>query len=78
MSRVISKIDKYVIEKIKEKRQEADITQYDLAHQLVAPRTLISMVESGRYNRKYSLAQINEIAKILDCSIYDLFPEKPL
>jgi hypothetical protein len=35
-------------------------------------------VENPKYRAKYNLYNINELAKILDCSPKDFLPEKPL
>lgn len=75
---MVAKIDKYIIQKVKEKRLEKGITQYQLAYELEIPRSFISMAESGKYGKKYSTTQLNEIAKVLNCSIKDFFPDKPL
>ena len=38
----------------------------------------IGMAESPKYNIKYNINHINEIAKFLGCSPRDFLPEKPL
>lgn len=75
---VASKIDIYIIERVKEKRIEKGISQYELAFELEIPRSFISMAESGKYGKKYSNTLLNEIAKIFECSPRDFLPEKPL
>jgi len=75
---MLSKIDKYVIQQVREKRIENGMSQYDLALQLDVNKSFISMVESGKYDKKYNVSQLNEIAKILGCSPKDFQPEKPM
>lgn len=75
---MLSKVDKYVIQQVREKRLEKGVSQYDLAIQLDINKSFISMIESGKYNKRYNVAQLNEIAKILGCSPKDFQPEKPL
>ncbi|MBS1633855.1 MAG: helix-turn-helix transcriptional regulator [Bacteroidetes bacterium] len=76
---MIAKIDKYVIEKVREKRLEKGISQSQLSFELGHKSPgYIAMIESGRYSKKYNVVQLNEIAKALDCSVKDFFPDKPL
>lgn len=75
---MLSKVDKYVVQQVREKRIEKGLSQYDLAIQLDIDKSFISMIESGKYNKKYNVSQLNEIARILKCSPKDFQPEKPL
>ena len=75
---MVSKIDKYAIEKVKEKRLERGISQSQLAFELNMSNGFIGMVESGKYIHKYNLIHLNEIAKILECSPQDFIPKQPL
>lgn len=77
MATGVSKIDKYIIGRVKEIRIERGMTQYQLAAELEVPRSFISMIESGKYAKKYNASQLNELAKILNCSPKDFMPEKP-
>ena len=76
--RVIDEIDKYVIAKVKEKRTERGISQSKLAFELGVSNSFIGMVESSRFQHKYSISQLNQIAFLLDCSPRDFLPEKAL
>ena len=59
---------------IKELREEAGLTQTDLAEGLgYRSRALIAMWESGQ--RKPPSDKLPKLAKILNCSINDLFKE---
>ena len=78
MSSELDAIDTYAIKKVKEKRIESGLSQAQLANLLDVSTGFIGMVESGNYQHKYSLAQLNEIAKILKCELYDFIPQHPL
>jgi len=73
-----SKIDTYVIERVKEKRIEKNLTQADLAYELGMSVGFIGKVESPRYSAHYNLKHVNDLARILKCSPQDFFPKKPL
>jgi len=74
-----SKIDRYVIERIREKRLEKGMSQSQLAFELgMATTGFIAMLESGKYAKKYNIEHLNEIARILECSPRDFLPVKPL
>lgn len=72
-----SEIDAFVISKVREKRGLQGVSQTELANHLDVSPGFIGMVESPKYSHKYSVAQLNEIAVILGCSIKDFFPDKP-
>ena len=73
-----SKIDLYVIEQVKEKRIEKNLSQADLAYELEMSVGFIGMVESSKYPTHYNLKHLNDLAKILKCSPQDFLPKKPL
>ncbi len=75
---MVHKIDEFVIQKVRELRQEKGISQSQLAFELNISTGFIAMVESGKYRHKYNLHHLNEIAKILGCTISDFLPPKPL
>jgi len=75
---VLDPVDKYVIEKVKEKRIEKGMSQSQLAFELELSNGFIGMIESTRFERKYSVAQINKIAKIFGCSPRDFLPKEPM
>ncbi|MBC9909138.1 helix-turn-helix domain-containing protein [Chitinophaga varians] len=74
----ISKIDQYIIDRVKERREKIKWSQEDLAFELGVSKGFIGNVESTRYPHKYSMEQINHLAKIFKCTIWDLVPQKPL
>ena len=71
-------IEKYVIEKVKQRRLELKISQAALAQLLDVSEGFIGNVENPNYPEKYNLRHLNELAKILKCSPKDFIPEKPL
>lgn len=75
---MLDEVDKYVIERVKERRIEMGLSQSKLAFELGLSNAFIGMVESGRHAQKYSVSQLNKIAKILDCSPQQFLPEKPI
>ena len=38
----------------------------------------IGQVESPNYPAHYNLRHLNELAKVLNCTLYDLLPKNPL
>lgn len=73
-----SKIDLYVISKVKEKRVEKDLSQADLANELGMSVGFIGKVESSKYPSHYNIKHLNQLAKILECSPQDFLPKKAL
>jgi len=72
-----SKIDQFVINKVKEKRAEKQISQADLAYELGISVGFIGKIESPKYAAHYNVKHLNQIAKILECSPQDFLPKKP-
>ena len=70
-------IEKYVIEAVKRKRLENNISQAQLARLLGVSEGFIGNIENQAYRDKYNLKHLNELAKILKCSPKDFLPEKP-
>ena len=72
-----SKIDIFVIEQVKIKRLEKNISQAHLAFELGVSVGFIGKVESPKYNSHYNIRHLNELAKILKCSPQEFMPKKP-
>lgn len=70
-----SEIDVFVINKVRELRIEAGISQAEIALALDLSVGFIGHIESTKYRAKYNLNHLNKLAKILNCSIKDFFPE---
>lgn len=76
---MVSKIDKAVIQKVRERRIAKGISQSQLSFELgYKSAGFIEMIESGKYGKKYNINQVNEIAKVLECNLHDLIPKQPL
>ncbi|HRO46335.1 MAG TPA: helix-turn-helix transcriptional regulator [Agriterribacter sp.] len=73
-----SKIDLYIIEQVKHRRQKDDLQQDDVAIHLNVSPGFISHVESPFQRAKYNAQHINELAKLFKCSPKDFMPDKPL
>lgn len=74
----ISKIERYIIQKVKELRVANGMTQISLSQKLNMSDSFIGHVESPKRRDKYNLKHINSLAKIFKCSPRDFLPEKPL
>jgi len=71
-------IEQFVIDKVREMRQQRGISQAELADRIDVSRGFIGAVENPRQRAKYNISILNEIAKVMDCSIRDFFPDKYL
>lgn len=67
-----------MIEAIRKERMAQKVSQAMLAYGIGVSRSFIVMAESSKYDIKYNLNHINEIARYLGCSPRDFLPEKPL
>lgn len=74
----LTKIEKYVIEKVKEKREEAGYTQIVLSQKLNMSDSFVGHVETPKRRAKYNVNHVNALAKIFKCSPKDFMPDKPL
>jgi transcriptional regulator with XRE-family HTH domain len=75
---LVSAIDQYVIDRVRERRIELNMSQEDLAAALDCTRGFIGNVENPKYKDKYNLDHLNRLAKILKCSPKDFLPENPI
>jgi transcriptional regulator with XRE-family HTH domain len=73
-----TKIDIYVIERVKEKRTEKGYSQAEIANELGVSVGFIGKVESTKYPTHYNIKHLNDLAKILKCSPQDFLPKKSL
>ncbi|RZJ20393.1 MAG: XRE family transcriptional regulator [Acinetobacter sp.] len=73
-----SEIELYVIARVKKMREDAGLTQAQLAFKLEVSYGFIGQVESTTHRSKYNLNHLNKLAKIFNCNFRDFFPEKPL
>ncbi len=75
---MLTEIEKFVIGEVKRLRTERNMSQADLALSIGVSIGFIGKVESLRYNSKYNLNHINNIAKTLNISPKDLLPKEHL
>lgn len=73
-----SKIDWFIINKVKEMRQSRSIEQDDIAIHLNVSSGFIGQIESPNFRAKYNTQHLNELAKFFKCSPKDFFPDRPL
>jgi len=74
----ISKIEQFVIDRVRELRMNAGISQVKLSADMELNTKFVGNVESSKTPDKYNLNHLNKIATILNCSIKDFFPDKPI
>jgi transcriptional regulator with XRE-family HTH domain len=73
-----SDIEAFVINKVKEKREQRNLSQSELAVELNVSNGFIGQAESSNSPTKYNLNHLNRLAIIFECSIKDFMPEKPI
>jgi transcriptional regulator with XRE-family HTH domain len=73
-----TKIEQYVINKVKEVRIKKGLSQEDIAMYLDTTRGFIGQIESDNHTAKYNLNHLNTLAIELEVSIKDFFPERPI
>ncbi|UAY55760.1 helix-turn-helix domain-containing protein [Arachidicoccus terrestris] len=73
----VSEIDRYVIQKVRERRKALKLTQEDIGAALGVSSSFIAQIESDNTDARYNLKHLNELALVLKCTLYDLLPEKP-
>jgi len=74
---LVSSVEQYVIDKVREKRIEKGWSQKDLAYEIDLSISFIGDVESPKCRAKYNLNHINTLAKVFECSPRDFLPELP-
>lgn len=78
MVKEVTKFENYIIQKVKARRQELKISQKNLAYLLDFSIGFIGKIESPKYDTKWKLDHLNELAKVLKCSPKDFLPNKPI
>jgi len=71
-------IEQHIINSIRKKRLELNITQLELSQRLEMNDSFISHVEAKSRRAKYNLNHLNAIAKIFKCSPKDFWPERAI
>ena len=73
-----TKIEKYIIQRVKEKREEMGYTQILLSQKLNMSDSFVGHVETPKRRAKYNFNHLNALSKIFKCSPRDFLPDKPL
>jgi transcriptional regulator with XRE-family HTH domain len=73
----LTEIEQYLIDKVREVRTTKKVSQMVLSQKIDMSDTFVGHVESKKKAAKYNVNHINAIAKALDCSVKDFFPDKP-
>ena len=73
-----NKIDWFIINQVREMRQEKGLSQDDISIHLNLSKGFIGQIESPNYIAKYNTGHLNELAKLFKCSPKDFMPDKPL
>jgi len=73
-----SEIELFVISKAKALREEAKISQSELAFKLDVSNGFIGQVESVKFPAKYNLNHIDKLARIFQCSPKEFLPESSI
>lgn len=78
MHESLEDIEKYVISKVREIREAKGFTQETLSLAMNKNIGFISQIEAPSKKAKYNIIHLNQIAKILNCSPKDFWPEMAL
>ena len=73
-----SKIDLYIVNKVREMRASKNLSQTDIAVHLNLSVGFVGHIESSKFRAKYNTIHLNESAKLFECSPKDFFPDIPL
>jgi transcriptional regulator with XRE-family HTH domain len=73
-----SKIDWYIVSRVREIRLEQNITQEQIAVYLGVSKGFLGHIESPKFLAKYNTTHLNQLAKVFKCSPRDFWPEKAL
>ncbi len=74
----LSPIEQYVIDKVRDMRIKAGLTQAVLSVAMDLNPRFVGSVERVKTDDKYNINHLNKLAIIFECSIKDFFPEKPI
>ncbi|HKO76893.1 MAG TPA: helix-turn-helix transcriptional regulator [Flavobacterium sp.] len=75
---IISELDFYLIERVRELRLKSNLSQVMLAHKLGVSEGYIGNIENPKQSAKYNIRMLSRIAIALGLNSYlDLFPTKP-
>lgn len=72
---MLTKIEQYVIDRVRDRRNQLDLTQDDLAIKSGYSSRFIATVEAGKKGKKYNLNNLLAFAKAMKCSPRVFLPE---
>jgi transcriptional regulator with XRE-family HTH domain len=75
---IISEIDLYVINKVREMRVPKELSQVKLSILIGLTEGAIGKIENPKERAKYNIRHLNLLAKALKCSPREFLPEKAL
>lgn len=78
MHESLDKIERFLISKARELQEAQGITQEQLSLSLGKNIAFISQIEAPSKKAKYNIMHLNEVAKILECSPKDFWPDRSL
>ena len=76
MNKTHTTIESYIIEAVRKRREELKISPNKLSLEMGLVRNFVNYTETYTLGYKYNSTHLNELAKILDCSISDFYPPK--
>ena len=76
MNKAHTTIEAYIIEAVRKRRQELGINPSKLSLEMGLVRNFVNCTENYTLGYKYNSNHLNELAKILYCSIADFYPTR--
>jgi transcriptional regulator with XRE-family HTH domain len=74
---ITTRLDLYIIEKVKEIREAQGISQADLSVRMGFSEKFVGSIENPTLVEKYNIRHLNLLARALKCTLWDLLPEEP-
>lgn len=74
MAKKHTAIELFIIKAVKKRRLELKINPSRLSKEIGLNRTFVGKIEKLELGNRYSVNQLNEIAKVLHCNVADFFP----
>lgn len=74
----LTEIERIIAQKVREMRQDRNMSQLDLSQRIGVNDSFVGQVERVGTRQKYNIRHLNEIAKVLKCSLWDLIPKEPV
>ena len=75
---LLTPIEQYVIDKVRELRTAKGISQRELSYRTELSIGFLGDVESTKSRAKYNINHLNLLAKALECSPREFLPDYPL